>query len=274
MSPIIATLCTNNSYQDLKLFLKSLSLCYSKADAPTIYLYTDSETMASVIADGYFLYIVFNTCLDLYSGLTRQDMEAVRRPTKTLWYEFQMEKLNLLDWVFQSEPDCTEGVFYLDSDICFFGPLPPIPSTATVALSPHYIRKHDESRFGRYNGGFLWMRHSQAVQTWRAACPTSRFHEQAALECFDGAEWKGKVHTFPQQVNYGWWRMFQGSVSPLELQAKWTSSPTGIMVDGVPLQSVHTHFYKPSERACQIFNDFVISKMPEAHPLVKAIKFE
>ena len=274
MAPIIATLCTNNSYHDLRVFLNSLSLCYSKAAAPTIYLYTDSETMASVIADGYFLYIVFNTCLDAYSGLTRQDMEAVRRPNKTLWYEFQMEKLNLLDWVFQSEPDCTEGVFYLDSDICFFGPLPPIPSTATVALSPHYIRKHDESRFGRYNGGFLWMRDYHAVTAWRAACPTSRFHEQAALECFDGPEWKGKLYTFPLQVNYGWWRMFQGSVSPLELQAKWSSGSAGIMIDGVALQSIHTHFYKPSERACQIFNEFVISKMPEAHPLVKLIKFE
>ena len=261
MPPIVATLATANSYKDLTLFLSSLSLCYSRADAPTVYLYCDTETMEKVTADNNPLYIVFNSCLDAYSGLTRQEMEAVRRPTGTLWLEFQMEKLKLLDWVFQSDSDTAtkDGVFYLDSDICFFGPLPSIPSTATVALSPHYIRERDEARFGRYNGGFLWMNDARAIDAWRLACATSRFHEQAALECLD--KWDG-VHLFPPQVNYGWWRMFQGSLTPQDLQAKW-SSGSEVTVDGTPLQSVHTHFFNPSERACQLFNEFVIGKLKQ-----------
>ena len=209
------------------------------------------------------MHIVFCQRLDDYSGLTRKEMEAVRRSNHTtLWYEFQMEKLNLLDWVFEADPDTAtrDGVFYLDSDICFFGPLPSPPPTMTVGLSPHYIRSRDEARFGRYNGGFIWFKEQRAVKAWRDACPTSRFHEQAALECFDEAKWSDRVYVFPPQVNYGWWRMFQGSLSVSELQAKWTTTNT-IMVDGQPLQSIHTHFYKPTELGTQLFNEFVITML-------------
>ena len=191
-----------------------------------------------------------------------------------------MEKLNLLDWVFESDAETAtrDGVFYLDSDICFFGPLPTPPPTMTVGLSPHYIRPRDEARFGRYNGGFLWFKEQRAVKAWRDACPNSRFHEQAAIECFDEASWSDKVYMFPPQVNYGWWRMFQGSYTASELQAKWSAAAT-IIVDGQPLQSIHTHFYKPGERATLLFNEFVIKKLkaistPQAKKLLQLIKFE
>jgi hypothetical protein len=207
-------------------------------------------------------------------------MEAVSRPAnKTLWYEFQMEKLNLLDWVFKADPETatTHGVFYLDSDICFFGPLPEVPSNATVALSPHMIRPLDEARFGRYNGGFLWFRSPSAVSAWRSACPKSRFHEQAALECFDtnGAS----VYHFPTEVNYGWWRMWQGSSPPKTLQDEWNANESGIFIGSRPLQSVHTHFYNATDRATKAFNDFVINKLkavstPAAKTLGSLLKFE
>ena len=281
MPPIVATLATNECYDDLKLFLSSLSLWYSKADAPTVYIYADSQVAEKIIAEEYHMHIVFCQRLDDYSGLTRQEMEAVSRPNNTtLWYEFQMEKLNLLDWVFESDAETAtrDGVFYLDSDICFFGPLPTPPPTMTVGLSPHYIRPRDEARFGRYNGGFLWFKEQRAVKAWRDACPNSRFHEQAAIECFDEASWSDKVYMFPPQVNYGWWRMFQGSYTASELQAKWSAAAT-IIVDGQPLQSIHTHFYKPGERATLLFNEFVIKKLkaistPQAKKLLQLIKFE
>jgi hypothetical protein len=207
-------------------------------------------------------------------------MEAIKRVTsKTLWYEFQMEKLKLLEWVFSADPETanTEGVFYLDSDICFFGPLPVIPDNATVALSPHYIKESDERKFGRYNGGFLWFRNVLSVSAWRDACPKSRFHEQAALECFDT---NGSiVYHFPMEVNYGWWRMWQGSSPPKILQDDWSANESAIFIGSRPLQSVHTHFYNATDRATKAFNDFVINKLksvstPVAETLGSLLKFE
>ena len=282
MPPLIATLATYNCYKDLRLFLSSLSLFYSATDAPTIYLYTDSETHAQVVNDAYPLYIVYNICLDAYSNLSRAEMEAVKRPNgKTLWYEFQMEKMNLLEWAFHSDSDtaATEGVFYLDSDICFFGPLPNVPATATVAVSPHYIRDRDEDKFGKYNGGFLWMRDQSAIGAWRDACPNSRFHEQAALECFNQPKWLTKLYKFPLQVNYGWWRMFQSSYTPREIQQRWSVNDTNITIDGIPLQSAHTHFYNSSDRITINFNEFIMNKLqlintPTSKKLLTLIKFE
>jgi len=282
MPPIIATLSTNQSYQDLKIFLTSLSLHYTPANAPTVYLFCDAEIMAKVLADNYNIFIVFNECLDDYSGKTRAEMELQRRPNgKTLWYEFQMEKLNLLDWVFTADPDTatTEGVFYLDSDLCFFAPLPKIPDHVKVAVSPHMIRQRDEARFGKYNGGCLWVCTQRAINAWREACPASRFHEQAALECFDEPEWSNIIYHFPAQVNYGWWRMWQGSTHPSELQAKWAVTETAVTIDSQPLQTVHTHFYNPSDMATKTFNNFVINKLaaistPQAAALLQLIKIE
>jgi hypothetical protein len=198
-------------------------------------------------------------------------MEAVRRSNHTLWYEFQMEKLNLLDWVFEADPETAtrDGVFYLDSDICFFGPLPTPPPTMTVGLSPHYIRSRDEARFGRYNGGFLWFKEQRAVKAWRAACPTSRFHEQAAIECFDEAKWSDRVYVFPPQVNYGWWRMFQSDTDAELLKSAWrirrNPANSGIEVDGQPLLSAHTHWHSKNY-VMRMFNGFVRDLLKKIEP--------
>jgi len=280
MPPLVATLATNQSYQDLKIFLTSLSLWYTLETAPTVYLFCDAEIMTKVLADKYPIYILFNECLDNYSGKNRNEMEAVKRPgNKTLWYEFQMEKLNLLDWVFSADPELAnkEGVFFLDADLCFFGKLPEIPNNATVALSPHMIRERDENRFGKYNGGCLWMRDHSAVKAWREACPKSRFHEQAALECFDEPKWSNLTYYFPVQMNYGWWRMYQGRESASELQSKWRNTNGKITVENRPLISVHTHFFNPLDMTTRNFNEFVIKFVKEFHEakvLLELLKFE
>jgi hypothetical protein len=151
---------------------------------------------------------------------------------------------------------------------------------AKVALSPHYIKYSDELRFGRYNGGFLWFKVKTAITLWREACPSSRFHEQAALECFDDTKKTGLlVYDFPMHVNYGWWRMWQGSNLSHILQSEWKSNESGIFIGNKALQSVHTHFYNPADTATKAFNDFVINKLKDvsttsAKALLTLLKFE
>jgi hypothetical protein len=205
-------------------------------------------------------------------------MERLPSDTQaTLWMEFQMEKLNLLKWAFEVEPEtaANQGVFYLDSDICFLAPLPVPPEDPSieVGLSPHYIRKHDEERFGRYNAGYVWMRSVDAVEAWRAACADSTFFEQAALEVFDtDTRWASKRYIFPIQHNYGWWRMWQSERSPTDCLKEWgifrTQSSSGIVVQGKPLASVHTHWVTNDSATAQ-FNKIVyefLKRLASAHP--------
>lgn len=280
MPRLIATLATNQSLQDLLIFLKSLSIWYTPENLPHVYIFCDSFVMSKIVEQKVYPNFTINNCLDRYSFLTRASMEGIRvNSGKTLWYEFQVEKMNLLNWVFLKNPEASvEGVFYLDSDICFFGQLPSIPETALVAVSPHCITERDEARFGKYNGGFLWVRTISAVNAWAAACPFSRFHEQAALECFDGPQWENVVYKFPVQNNYGWWRLWQGRKDPITLKKAWTffrnAEHSGILVEGLPLRSVHTHFVEPADAFVSSFNEFVVhflKILSKSHPKANAL---
>ena len=265
---LVATLATNHALQDLTYFLQSLMLW---PEPPTVYLYADSLVKNSLKSIKYSGKLVVKEALNPYSDRTRAQMEKIpgTNSGKSLWYEFQMEKLALLDWVFDSEAAHTGGVHYLDSDIFFLSSLPVVPAGYDVAISPHEIRQRDEALYGKYNAGYVWLRTKDAVQAWRDACATSRFFEQAALEVFDSEPWSTRAYHFPLQENYGWWRMFQGKKGVAELQGEWTifrsPSHSGILVGGSPLRSVHTHWIT-TDFTTGTFNAFVITLLKKLAP--------
>jgi hypothetical protein len=255
MAPIVATLATAKSLPDLRIFLKTLQLW--NRPAPTVYLYADTAVAAADLS--YSGEIHRKDALSAYSAFTRPQMERMPGRYGSLWSQFMAEKIALLEWVFEAAPEAkTEGVFFLDADICFFGPLPAVPPGHSVALSQHMIRPTDEARFGIFNGGFLWFKGPAALQRWRAACEGSRFFEQAALEVF--AE-DADLYRFPIQNNYGWWRLWQAPEPPEARMRAWgirrsDTASAGITVEGAPLLSVHTHWADQSLDT-QGFNAFV-----------------
>jgi len=261
-SKLIATLVTSQALDDFSVFIKTIQL-WNGDSLPTIYVFGDAQAELAVNFHKYPGQLHFKRCLTPYTNMSRQTME--RMPGKhspTLWMDFQMEKLNLLDWVFKVyEAASKTGVFYFDADICFLAPLPDVPSDIQVALCPHHIRKRDEGRFGRFNAGYVWMRTPDAVTAWRTACAKSRFFEQAALEVFETEEWLPRLYEFPIQHNYGWWRLWQGERPPQEILYDWSitkdhPNTAGITVNRVPLASVHTHWYT-DDYATQEFNMIV-----------------
>jgi hypothetical protein len=278
MAKLVATLVTNNALDDLAIFLKTLMLWNEVP--PTIFLFADTAVAQAVPSFKYTGEIRTKVVLDKYANKTRAEMEATRGSVRpNMWFDLMCEKLDLLDWVF-SEQGATgpRRVFLFDADICFFGPLPEVPSTASVMLSQHMIRPRDEARFGKYNAGYLWIGAPEAVAAWRAACDTSHFFEQAALECFDGPEWAGRVAHFGIQHNYGWWRLLQGAEDPAALQKKWSifrdKANAGIRVDGAALGSVHTHWHEKRDMATATFNQFVkgfLERLAPSHPKAKQL---
>ena len=267
MTKFIATLATNLAYNDLKIFIKTLSL-WCKDDYPVVYLYAD-DALPAIDYPGR---LVRKSALNKYSAFSRATMEKMASTKySSLWLEFQMEKLNLFDWVFESEPTAqADGVFYFDADICFLGPLPQVTENAVVGLSPHMIRDADEAKYGKYNAGFIWMKGSDVVNAWRKACANSRFFEQAALECFDTEEWCNRVYMFPVQHNYGWWRLWQGKRPVKDLMNEWSmqrsAKHSGIIVQDAPLSSIHTHWSERFDRATHEFNMMVIKQLQVLAP--------
>lgn len=264
----ICTLANETAVFDLKIFLMTLQL-WNK-ELPTIYLYCTEEVKALQIDREYKGKFYYNTSLESYANMTRQQMEATpsNRGLSNLFHDFTMEKCSLLRWAFSSmsKEDKEYGTVFCDADICWLGPMPQINHNCIVGLSAHQIHEEYEKRFGIYNAGFMWFSHLKTVERWEEACKTSRFFEQAALEDLTINANPCTIQQFPVQVNYGWWRLFQGKEHSRDLIKSWSIKRdpqevhSGILVDGEPLVCIHTH-WKTTDGMTNGFNGFIIEKL-------------
>lgn len=264
---VVATLATSGAIKDLYLLLSSLAIF--NANPPTVYLFCDSGVAKRVAEFKYPGRLVLREDLGAYADWNRQQMEQMPGVHfKSRWFDFMTEKINLLRWALSEEKG--GGVLFCDADICFLGPLPEIPQGRTLALSPHAIRPRDTARFGHYNGGFLWLSSEKHLDDWWSACATARFYEQSALEDVGKAAGTEALYEFPVTQNYGWWRLLQGTETADALQKKWSIQPgKGILVSGVLLGSVHTHFAETLDAATALFNELVIGwlkRLVYTHP--------
>jgi hypothetical protein len=252
----IATLATGVVIEDLRVLLKSLEIF--NANPPTVYLFCDAAITKALPKLAYSGKIMTREVLNDYSLLNRAAMEVIPgKKYSSLFFDFTMEKVELLKWVLQNESE----VLFCDADICFLAPLPVIPVGSLVALSPHMIRLRDEAKYGKYNAGFMWFANMDAVLLWEKACATSRFFEQAALEEM-AAAFSHSLYLFPVTQNYGWWRLWQSEETPQALLKKWSIKrapmTAGISIEGVTLGSIHTHFWERRDPATLQFNQIVI----------------
>jgi hypothetical protein len=149
-------------------------------------------------------------------------------------------------------------LWFMDADILHLAPLPAVPDTAVLALSPHSIRAADEARFGHYNAGFLWIRDLSLLSIWRGEGHRSTFYEQKPLEHVASSVPAGTLYEFPDTVNFGWWRMFQSAEDPHTIVERFRlyrpDNSVGIRYNGAPLQSIHTHFYRFDKSPTHMFN--------------------
>ena len=272
---VVCTLSTINTIKDLKVFFFTLDLF--NPVKPKVYLLCDTETskLAPLMYKGQ---IIIDTGLDNYGTVNRKQMTNQRGLIyKTLWEDFMMEKATIMDIAFEKE----NAVFFFDSDICFLGQLPQIPENVKIGVSQHMIKPIDEDRYGKYNAGFMWTNDKKVPNLWRNASKTSRFYDQAALEDVVKEFQINTVHNFTIHNNYGWWRMYQSTESPTNLQKNWSmfrNDPTpnvGIRIGSMPLLSIHTHWAELTDHVTRNYNIFVVGflnrlgKHPPAQSLLK-----
>lgn len=254
---IIVTLATGAyALKDVRCLIWSIEQVY-KDNLPDLYIYTDTDT--SRLIPKYKGNCVMRIALDSYQGLNRQQMEKMRgQMFQTRWTDFMCEKISALEYAF-NESNTKDGCWFLDADIMLFDKLPTLPEGTDVALAPHYIRSGDEAKYGRYNGGFLWLSHPRFLEVWMRATLTSRFYEQAALE--EVAKAAKNLYEIPIQHNFGWWRLSQSQESSESIAKKFgfgrNQTGCGLLYEGKPLASIHTHWYEKNDVATYTFNEFI-----------------
>lgn len=177
------------------------------------------------------------------------------------WTDMQYKKAATLEHVLVTDRGAARaGAWFLDSDFLLLAPLSREVKDVDVALCPHGCQRPSHAaRFGRYNGGMVFMKNLACIHVWRQEGFHSRFHEQTALE---------DVATFVQQHgdlkmleldtghDVGWWRFndktcLQEPHSSLD-KNKWFSLCPGsdakeeavsvCMSDGTKIKSLHVHF--------------------------------
>jgi hypothetical protein len=264
MQIAVCTLATEESWNDLKIFLFTINL-FNNPSEITVFILCDDFINARLKETNYFTgKIISVPSLQKYASVKRNIMERTRGLIyRTKWEDFMMEKATVMTMAFENN---IKSVFFSDSDMCFMGPLPEVPENITLALCPHMINQRSQTLFGKYNAGFLWTNNKDLPDQWRKAAHRSRYYDQAALE--DLAEThKLTLYEYPPQVNYGWWRMFQAPESPSSLQNKWSVVSksslvnSGINVENKPLLSIHTHLVQLTDINMGAFNKFVIDKL-------------
>jgi hypothetical protein len=273
MSPLIATIVTGKqAWNDFQVFLHTVDMWHPTA---RVYVYTDSQTLPNIKSCKSKCTVIPLVEMNKYQGLTRSDMEAMNSETyDSLFKEFTVQKIFAMAHIFDTESTATkEGVWFLDADICLLAPLPTVPDSATLGLSPHYIRPGDEARYGRFNAGFLWVKEPSYLSVWNTATRSSRFFEQAALEEVAKSVSESQRHVFPIQDNFGWWRHGQSVDPPPTIQKRFgfhrSPSCIGLKYDGNVLRSIHTHWNESS-----VFNGFVfdlLKKVMASHAPAKSL---
>lgn len=265
----LATLANKNALNDLKVFFFSLELWNDTL--PNIYVFCDSDVEEYLKTNPYKGKLVYKNVLNQYNGLNREKMELLPgKKFKTLFHDFVVEKTHLMDWVFETE----EAVLFCDADICFMGPLLPIHTDYKLGVSRHNIRIYDEQKYGIYNAGYLYAADKTIPEIWRELSKTSHFFEQACIEDLV-KEFCDSYFVFPNTVNYGWWRLLQGRESIETLKTKWTikrePNTCGILVEGVPLSSIHTH-WDTTDKATNNFNTYILEFLEKLKSVDKTKK--
>jgi hypothetical protein len=289
----IATMATKAALEDLKVLFISLQI-WNAEDPPTVFVYCDMFIYEWLKQLKYGGSIYKKPFLEPYTSYDRKQMESQpsHKGMPNLFYDFTQEKCGLMAWA-QTEAalgntmsetthsNGQKGVLFCDADITWLGPLPKIPVTATLALSQHMIRKHDEAKFGTYNAGFLWMNDLDLPGLWEEACKTSRFFEQAALETLTEKISPSAVYFFGPEHNYGWWRLYQASVPVDTQKSQWSIKRdtnqihSGLCVAGQPISSVHTH-WKTTDFVTAEFNTWVkqrLALLKSQAPVKKLLSF-
>ena len=245
----VSTMTNINGKYDLSLLLMTLSRKHK--DIP-VFIACDTEIKQHFEINNYGLTLHFETCLDKYNSMNRQQMEE-----QGIWIDFMLEKETIL----RKAMSQYSNSLFLDADICLLDGLPNVDLSKDVILCRHYILEQNENKYGHFNGGYFFVNNIKFLDWFRTTSKTrSKFFEQQTLDyCHE----EFKVGYFPIQNNFGWWRLFECD-NPKERLNKFNVQNEQIYYDGQPLRSIHTHFEETKQSYTSEFNKLIITLLEKS----------
>jgi len=191
----LATLATKPTLRELELFLRTLR----RFDA-TRKVYVGTDSVASDWTRKQRIYAVDDTpCLARYEAFSRNRMKQQRWGDLTIWTHLQLEKTTIMA---RALDDGWAGVLYADCDVVWLAPLPPV-GPGVLGVSPCLCAPRVEVKYGKYNGGHVFVRRREVLAVWRNATRRSRYFEQAALETIR-AVFKESAFDLDRRANVEW----------------------------------------------------------------------
>lgn len=246
----LCTLSTKNSIKDLILLLSSLDYI---SNTKTIYIVCDSFTKDYIEKTivNYKYKIKLFSILDKYDKICLGTQSS--QIQKKEWIKFMLEKTKAIDYALQEN----SNTLFVDCDIMFISDLPDINKEYELGLCEHNILESIREKYGKYNGGSLWINTPKFTSWWieNTWNDTTKYMEQ---QCLDLAPNTFKTFIFPQTHNFGWWRLQTNEPGEIKNRRRKFKISNGItLYDKKQLISIHTHFYDTSSRQICLFNKFV-----------------
>ncbi len=253
------TICTSTCVNELKGFLMSLSLFHPNE---RIYILCDSLTkneMDEFISNKtknkmnnktnnkkdkrdkkdknnkINLQIEWLIELDKYTNLNRSTMEMLG-----VWSDFQMSKSIVIDKALEKEND----TLFLDCDIILLGKIDDIPiggngNDYDIGVSPGFVNEEIEMKYGKYNGGMLWVKNKEVPEKWREFTKSSRYFDQASIEDLVRTF---KCFVFGDNYNLQTWRFIVGEEHATTIMSYISPRNGYIQYKKKELKFIHTHF--------------------------------
>ena len=184
----ICTMATKKSEQDFKQFILSVKKNYKNIN---VFVICDSYIIKEYQETGF----TFLNKLDQYQLLNREQMEQ-----KGIWLKFMLMKTEVIDYALQKN----KNTLFVDCDVYFLNSKLEIDFNKQVGLSPHYISKQEQEKYGKYNAGFIYISDKEVTKYWRESDHKGFYFEQGILDTFPD---KFDSFEFNENNNFGFWRL-------------------------------------------------------------------
>jgi hypothetical protein len=193
--------------------------------------------------------IVWIVELDKYTKFDRPTMERL-----DIWSDFQMSKSLVIDKALETEKD----TLFLDCDIILLGKIDEIPEgDYDIGVSPGFVNENTEARYGKYNGGMLWVKNKTVPEKWREFTKKSRYYDQASIEDLVN---HFKSFVFDDNYNLQTWRFIVGEEHSTKIMSYIVPRNGFIKYKQKELKFIHTHFNKEQFTNINNYFKYIIKK--------------
>jgi hypothetical protein len=151
-----------------------------------------------------------------------------------------------------------KDTLFLDCDIILLGKIDDVlEGDYDIGVSQGFVNDDIVLKYGKYNGGMLWVKNKLVPEKWREFTKTSRYYDQASIE--DLVK-HFKSFEFDDNYNLQTWRFIVGQEPATKIASYILPKSGYIIYKNKQLKFIHTHFNKPQFQNINNYFKTIIDK--------------